>query len=145
MQSLGVTNIYLYICTYLQPNHLTSMNIVSVREYCLALPLVTEDLPFDEASLLFSGLGKVFACVDMEHPEWVAMKCDAGRAQLLRDCHPVVEPAWHWNKKYWNQVLLNGSLSDDTVRHLLRHAYSEVAGKLKKSERLAHPEITKVE
>lgn len=120
------------------------MNIESVREYCLALPLATEDLPFDETTLVFRVLGKIFACVDMERPEWVTMKCDADRAQLLRDSHPEIEPAWHWNKKYWNQVLLTGSLSDDTIRQLLRHAYSEVVRKMKKSERLAHPEIMEV-
>ena len=31
------------------------MNIESVREYCLSLPLVTEDFPFDEQTL-YRGL-----------------------------------------------------------------------------------------
>ena len=38
------------------------MNIESVREYCLSLPLVTEDFPFDEQTLVFRILGKIFAC-----------------------------------------------------------------------------------
>ena len=29
------------------------MNIKSVREYCLSLPLVTEAFPFDERTLVF--------------------------------------------------------------------------------------------
>ena len=45
------------------------MNIESVREYCLSLPLVTEALPFDERTLVFRILGKIFACVDLERPE----------------------------------------------------------------------------
>ena len=51
------------------------MNIESIREYCLSLPLVTEDLPFDETTLVFRVLGKIFACLDLERPEWVTMKC----------------------------------------------------------------------
>lgn len=39
------------------------MNIESVREYCLSLPLVTEAFPFDERTLVFRILGKIFACV----------------------------------------------------------------------------------
>ena len=47
------------------------MNIESVREYCLSLPLVTEAFPFDERTLVFRILGKIFACLDLERPEWV--------------------------------------------------------------------------
>ena len=57
------------------------MNIESVREYCLSLPLVTEDFPFDERTLAFRILGKIFACVDLERPEWVTMKCNADYVQ----------------------------------------------------------------
>lgn len=34
------------------------MNIESVREYCLSLPLVTEDFPFDEQTLVFRILAR---------------------------------------------------------------------------------------
>jgi predicted DNA-binding protein (MmcQ/YjbR family) len=78
------------------------MNIESVREYCLSLPLVTEDFPFDEQTLVFRILGKIFACVDLERPEWVTMKCNADYALELREEHSEIEGAWHWNKKYWN-------------------------------------------
>lgn len=44
------------------------MNIESVRAYCLSLPLVTEAFPFDERTLVFRILGKIFACVDLERP-----------------------------------------------------------------------------
>ena len=42
------------------------MNIETIREYCLSLPLVTEDFPFDETTLVFRVLGKIFACLDLE-------------------------------------------------------------------------------
>ena len=48
---------------------------------------------------------------------------------------------WHWNKKYWNQVNLYGTLEDDFIQSLIRHSYSEVVKKLKKKEKLEHPEI----
>ena len=102
------------------------MNIESIREYCLSLPLATEAFPFDERTLVFRILGKIFACVDLERPEWVTMKCNADYALELREEHPEIEGAWHWNKKYWNQVNLYGTLEDDFIQSLLRHSYSEV-------------------
>ena len=120
------------------------MNIESVREYCLSLPLVTEAFPFDERTLVFRILGKIFACVDLERPECVTMKCNADYALELREVHPEIEGAWHWNKKYWNQVNLYGTLEDDFIQALIRHSYSEVVKKLKKQERMEHPEIMEV-
>ena len=117
------------------------MNIESTRDYCLTLPLVTEDFPFDERTLAFRVLGRIFACLDMERPEWVTTKCDAERAIELRERHSEIEPAWHWNKKYWNQVALSGRLEDNFILSLVRHSYSEVVKKLKKAEKAAHPEI----
>ena len=42
------------------------MNVESVRDYCLSLPLATEDFPFDETTLVFRILGKIFAMIDLE-------------------------------------------------------------------------------
>lgn len=120
------------------------MNIESTRDYCLTLPLVTEDFPFDERTLAFRVLGRIFACLDMERPEWITTKCDAERAIELRERHSEIEPAWHWNKKYWNQVRLDGMLDDEFVKSLIRHSYHEVVKKMKKQTQAGHPEITVV-
>ena len=120
------------------------MNIETARDYCLSLPLATEDFPFDDTSLVFRVLGKIFACIDLNRPQLITMKCDAGRALELREAHAEIEPAWHWNKKYWNQVALDGLLADELICSLLRHSYAEVVKKLRKRERDAHPEVLMV-
>lgn len=117
------------------------MNIETIREYCLSLPQATEDFPFDETILVFRVLGKIFACLDLERSEWLTLKCNADYAIELRESHSEIEPAWHWNKKYWNQVNLNGMLEDDMIKGLVRHSYNEVVKKLKKQDKLEHPEI----
>lgn len=117
------------------------MNIETARDYCLSLPLATEDFPFDETTLVFRVSGKIFACIDLERPQLLTMKCDAERALELRELHPEIEAAWHWNKKYWNQVNLNGMLEDDMIKGLVRHSYNEVVKKLKKQDKLEHPEV----
>ena len=117
------------------------MNIETIREYCLSLPQATEDFPFDETILVFRVLGKIFACLNLERSEWLTLKCDADYAIELRESHSEIEPAWHWNKKYWNQLYLNGMLEDDMIKGLVRHSYNEVVKKLKKQDKLEHPEV----
>ena len=68
------------------------MNIESIREYCLSLPLATEDFPFDETTLVFRIMGKIFACLDLERPEWVTMKCNADYALEAFFHQPRKEP-----------------------------------------------------
>ena len=119
------------------------MNIESVREYCLSLPLVTEDFPFDEQTLVFRILGKIFACVDLERPEWVTMKCNADYALELREEHSEIEGVWHWNKKYWNEVMFDTDVPDELVYELIDHSLSEVLKKLPKKTQMAYAELTK--
>ena len=57
------------------------------------------------------------------------MKCDPDYAVELREAHPEITTAWHWNKKYWNQVRMRGALTDELIISLLRHSYSEVVKK----------------
>lgn len=117
------------------------MNIENVREYCLSLPLATEDFPFDETTLAFRVLGKIFAMIDLDNTAWFVLKCDPEYAIELRDAHTEITGAWHMNKKYWNQIDLNGELSDRKVQGLIRHSYSEVVKKLTKKEKAGHKEI----
>ena len=120
------------------------MNIESIREYCLSLPLATEDMAFGEEHLLFRVCGKIFACIGFERPDYFVLKADAEYSIDLRDHHPEIQPAWHWNKKYWNQVSLIGALSEDFIKSLIRHSYSEVVKKLPKKVRNEYPEIGEV-
>jgi len=112
------------------------MNIESFRDYCLSLPLVTEDMPFDDTVIVYRLKGKIFGCITTDKPDLIVLKCDPTYALELRAQYDAVEGAWHWNKKYWNQIVLNGSLTDGELSGLIRHAYNEVNKKLPKAERV---------
>ncbi len=113
------------------------MNIERAREYCLSLPQVTEDFPFDETTLVFRIGGKIFAMLDLENTEWFVLKCQPEYAIELRERYPDIAPAWHMNKKHWNQLNLYGNLPDDLVQALIQHSYDEVVKKMSKKQRLA--------
>lgn len=112
------------------------MNIETLREYCLSLPFVTEDMPFDDTVLVFRLKSKIFACLTLDKPDLIVMKCNPERALELRDRFEAIEPAWHWNKKYWNQIHIDNDVDRPLMEELLRHAYNEVNAKLPKKDRV---------
>ena len=119
------------------------MNIESIRDYCLSLPMTSEDMAFGDEYLLFRVYDKIFACYGFMREDYFVLKADPDQALDLRDRYPEIEPAWHWNKRYWNQVRLNGNLSDDFIKSLIRNSFAEVVKKLPKRIKVEHPEICK--
>lgn len=121
------------------------MNIESVREYCLSLPHATEDFPFDETTLAFRIGGRIFAMIDLERTEWFVLKCNPDMAIELREKYAEISPAWHMNKRHWNQINLFGYLSEELICSLIRHSYSLVVQKLPKALRISLKGVTEVE
>lgn len=80
------------------------MNIEKLRDYCLAKPAVSEDFPFDETTLVFKVVGKIFAFTDLEGELRINLKCDPERAISLREQYPAIMPGYHMNKKHWNPL-----------------------------------------
>ena len=98
------------------------MNIEEVREYCLTLPYVTED-EFFPGIITFRIEGKWFLMMWLEAPEpRVAVKCDPAMAIELRERYRGVEPAYHMNKKMWNDLYLERDLDENEIRKWIRHS-----------------------
>ena len=109
------------------------MNIEELREYCLSIKEATEYMPFEEEYLIFRVLGKWFAVIDLCDPELkISVKCDPVKAVELREKYNCVEAAWHFNKKYWNSIIINSDMNDETVKYWIRHSVEEVVKKLSK-------------
>ena len=112
------------------------MDIELFREYCLSLPLATEDMPFDDTVVVFRLKGKIFACITLDKPDIVVLKCDPDKAMELREHYTAIEGAYHWNKKYWNHIYFGRDVKDELLLSLIAHAYNEVNKKLPKRERV---------
>ncbi|GAB4413991.1 MAG: MmcQ/YjbR family DNA-binding protein [Bacteroidia bacterium] len=110
------------------------MDIESLRTYCLAKPGTSEGLPFDEDTLVFKVMGKLFAPTSLSDPRTVNLKCDPERAIELRTDYPDdILPGYHMHKKYWSTVSL--TLGDSLLRTLIDHSYDQVFAGLKKADR----------
>ncbi len=112
------------------------MNIETFRDYCLAKKGVEETFPFDEVTLVFKVMNKMFALTSLkkEHFE-VNLKCDPERAVELREEYSEIRAGFHMNKKHWNTVEFEGSLSTELLCELVDHSYELVVKKLKKADR----------
>ena len=109
------------------------MNIEDFRTYCLTKPGTTEDFPFDNKTLVFKVMGKMFALTSIESFSSVNLKCDPEKALDLRADYSGILPGYHMNKKHWNTVLINNSdVSDDLAKDLINHSYDLVVGGLTK-------------
>ncbi len=111
------------------------MNIEELREYCLSKKGVTECFPFDETTLVFKVLGKIFLLTDIEADFSMNIKCDPELAVELRERYPCVEPGYHMNKTCWNTVYIDGSISDRQLFEWVDHSYEEVVKKMSKKQR----------
>lgn len=112
------------------------MDIESLRSYCLEKKGVFEDFPFDEKTLVFKVLGKMFALSGLEHtPSKVNLKCDPERSAELRETYDgLITGAFHMNKLHWNSLII-GELPPKLVIELIDHSYDLVVAKMTKKMR----------
>ncbi len=111
------------------------MNIEDLRGYCLSKKSVTESFPFDETTLVFKVMNKMFAVTDLEGELSVSIKCDPELAISLREQYSAVRPAWHFNKKHWNNVLIDGSVDISLIKEWIDHSYELIVSKLPLKDR----------
>ncbi len=105
------------------------MEALDVREYLMSLPEVEEVMPFSESeAVVYEIGGKWFAVHIFERPEFFAVKCHPDRAICLRDQFPAITPAWHFNKRHWNDLLVE-DLPEEVVKREIRHSYLTVIRK----------------
>ena len=112
------------------------MHIEAFRNYCLAKKGVTECFPFDEQTLVFKVMGKMFALVAWQQvPLRISLKCDPYLAELLRTTYAAVTPGYHLNKRHWNTVVLDGSIPEAEIAEMVDASYELVVKGLKKGDR----------
>jgi predicted DNA-binding protein (MmcQ/YjbR family) len=119
------------------------MNLEIFRKYCLSKAGTSEDIPFNETTLVFRVSNKIFAMTDIEKlPFSINLKCDPERASELREIYESIIPGYHCNKKHWNTIIMDGSLSEDLINELIDHSYQLVYDKLKSSDKQSIIEST---
>ncbi|UUV20974.1 MmcQ/YjbR family DNA-binding protein [Paenimyroides aestuarii] len=116
-------------------------NIEDFREYCLSFKGVTEKFPFDETTLVFYVMNKMFCLVDIETFEFCNLKCDPDQAEELRAEHNGIKPGYHMSKKHWNSVYFNSDVSPKLLQELVVNSYDLVVKGLTKKDQTVLKEM----
>jgi len=108
------------------------MNIELLLDHCMAKKGVEETFPFDEDTLVFKVMGKIFALISLSNPNQVNLKCNPEKAIDYRANFMAVFPAFHMNKSHWNTVQFNEDVSDSLILEMVNDSYHLVVAKLPK-------------
>lgn len=108
------------------------MDIEQYREYCITKAGVTEEFPFDQNTLVFKVMGKMFALCDVQAFESINLKCEPEKAIELREQYEGVTAGYHMSKKHWNTVVMDGSINDKLIRGWIDDSYNLVVAGLPK-------------
>ena len=112
------------------------MNIETLREYCLSKKAVTEDFPFGETTLVFRVKEKIFLLVSLDaDPLQFNAKCDPEKAIELREEYDAIKPGYHMNKKHWNTIVIDGSISTKLIKEMIDDSYELIVQSLPKKLR----------
>jgi predicted DNA-binding protein (MmcQ/YjbR family) len=114
------------------------VNAGALREHCLILKGASETFPFGPETSVFKVSGKMFALSRLDQvPLRVSLKCEPGLADQLRGTYAAVLPGYHLNKRHWNTVIIDGSLTDQMIKDMIEDSYDLVVSGLPRARQEA--------
>jgi predicted DNA-binding protein (MmcQ/YjbR family) len=104
------------------------MHTEDIREYCLLKAGVEETTPFGPDTLVYKVDNKIFLLMGLDSdPLSFNVKCNPDKAEELREEYPCVLPGYHMNKKHWNTIIVDGSVSSKLLKEWIDDSYKLVA------------------
>ncbi len=111
------------------------MNIEEFREYCINKKGVNEEFPFDDDTLVFKVMGKIFALTGLAGDFRINLKCNPEKAIELREKYAFVIPVYHMNKKHWNTIIVNDCDDIKLIKQWIDHSYELVVSGLTRKQK----------
>lgn len=106
------------------------MDVEQIREFALSLDGSQESFPFGPDNLVFKVNGKMFLLLSLDAiPLQFNVKCDPDEALLLREEYACVLPGYHMNKKHWNTIKADGTLSSHQLKEMIKTSWKLVQKK----------------
>lgn len=102
------------------------MNIEEIREYCLSLPGTTESFPFDEVTLVFKVMSKMFCLLNLDGEPHVNLKNTPEKIIEMQEIYSFVLPGYHMNKVHWN-IVQTENAPDILLKQWISESYNLVA------------------
>lgn len=104
------------------------MNIEDLRSYALSMPDVQEDFPFGNDVIVFKINTKIFLLLPLNAESLrFNVKCNPDYAIELREQYSCIQPGYHMNKKHWNTIFVDGTLSSRQIKEFIEDSYKLVS------------------
>ena len=100
----------------------------------------TESFPFDETTLVFKVMNKMFAITDLEDEFSVVLKCEAENLMDLREQYAAIQQPRYFRGN-WNLVIIDGSIDVKLITEWIDVSYALIVGNLPKKDRKALEEL----
>ena len=103
------------------------MNIEELRMQALSLPNVTEGFPFGDNVIVFKINNKAFLLVPLTTEKLqFNVKCYPDLAMELREQYSCILPGYHMNKKHWNTIIVDGTLTNKQLIQFIHDSHDLV-------------------
>lgn len=106
-----------------------------ILRLALRFPDSYSDMPFDDnwTVVRHRDNKKIFAWIfERQGRVWVNLKAPPDWRDLWRGAYDSVIPAYHLNKEHWNSVILDDSVPEREIAHMLDLSYTLTEKKRKK-------------
>ncbi len=107
------------------------MFLETVNSYCLAKKGVEAVFPFDEETIVWKVMGKMFCLGNIGDFKDLNLKCDPEESVLLQEQYSQITPGYHMNKKLWITAKIEG-LPANLLFSLIDRSYELVVRNLPK-------------
>ena len=112
------------------------MNIEDIRKYCLSKKGATEDMPFDDVTLVFKISSKIFALTSLSGDLSINLKFTPEKVIERKERYSYVLPGYHMNKKHWVTVELSANTNKKQIQNWIDESYDLILNKLPKKVQL---------
>jgi predicted DNA-binding protein (MmcQ/YjbR family) len=108
------------------------LDIEPLQRFCLSLKGTAEKIPFEDEVLVFTVSNKMFCLCNIVRFNFVNVKCTPDLAIELRETYEEVQPGYHMNKRLWNSIATNGSITNRQFFEWIQLSYDLVFKSLTK-------------
>lgn len=112
------------------------MNIEDLREYCLSKKAATESFPFDETTLVFKVMNKMFAITDLKDDLAVVLRTSPENYHERMEKYPAVDQPRYFRGN-WIRVLVDGSIDTARIKTWIDESYELIVKGLTKKDQKA--------
>ncbi|HYQ55799.1 MAG TPA: MmcQ/YjbR family DNA-binding protein [Draconibacterium sp.] len=105
------------------------MNFEEIREYCLQKKGVAESFPFDETTLVFKVMNKMFCLLGLDDHR-ISLKNDRDKNIELRAHYPAIYEGYHLHKQHWNTIDLDGTVPSKLLCEMIDASYNLIVASL---------------